>query len=212
MNRLTPALMAELLQESLRQGQRPLLTVTSNSMSPLLRRGDQVTIEAISAEQLQPGDTALFAAGDWLISHRYWGRRKVAGETWLLTRGDHQRGFDAPWPASQLTGRVVGRWRHGRYLSLIDGPGGRLNRLLSRLVAIQMTLLGYDVGAFSERQAQPDGRPPGGRPPGGRPPGGRPPGGRPRLLDSLIRYVFFLAAFVLATAAYFFSQRETRQE
>ncbi|MCA9990591.1 MAG: S26 family signal peptidase, partial [Anaerolineales bacterium] len=70
---VNPSLVAELLQESLQRGQTPFVTITSNSMAPLLRRGDQIGLEALPAGQLRPGDIILLRAPGELVCHRYWG-------------------------------------------------------------------------------------------------------------------------------------------
>lgn len=130
---VTASILAEMLRESLRQGQTPRLTVSSNSMAPLLRRDDQITLEAVTVGALRIGDIITVASVSQVMTHRFWGVTDDSGQVCLLTRGDRPLVFDAPWPAEALIGRVNGRLRHNRHLSLGAGPGCWLNRQLCRL-------------------------------------------------------------------------------
>jgi signal peptidase I len=138
---VAPLLLAELLRESLRLGGRPQLTVTSNSMAPLLRQGDRILLEAADVATLRPGDVVVYAGSDSLISHRYWCNVRQSGTVMFLTKGDRQRGYDTPWRPEQLVGRVVARNRDGRQLLLTHGPGRRLNGHLARLAIVEMAWL-----------------------------------------------------------------------
>lgn len=127
--------LADLLRQSLAQGQHPLLTITSNSMLPLLRRGDQVRLEAVTLAQLQPGDIITTVQPTYLLTHRFWGGNTDTGSLRLYTRGDRSWQFDPPADSANLLGRVQGRCRGVRCLSLQTGRGQQLNRQLTRLAA-----------------------------------------------------------------------------
>lgn len=124
---------AEFLRYSVQQGQQPFVTITSNSMAPLLRRGDQVQVEGVAWQALQPGDVVLVQAAVDLLTHRYWGNVPQEQTVWLLLRGDRPLAFDAPLPASNLIGRVISRRRQHRLLDLQHGAGRWLNRHLAHL-------------------------------------------------------------------------------
>jgi hypothetical protein len=153
---VSPLMMAELLRESLTRGKQPLLTVTSNSMAPLVYRGDRISIEEVQVTTLQPGDVVVYTDSDSLNSHRYWRSTGDAGTVRLLTKGDRQRCFDTPWPANQLVGRVVSRRRGHNRLPLTSGYGRWLNRQLARLAAFEMAWLGAADGeaGLGERVAR----------------------------------------------------------
>jgi signal peptidase I len=144
---VAPLLLAELLRESLKQGGRPLLAVTSNSMAPLFRKGDRIALEAVEPAALQPGDVVVFASDGSLISHRYWRSTGQRETITLFTKGDRQRSYDSPWPAEQLVGRVAARHRDGRQLLFTEGAGRRLNRQLARLAAVEMAWLSSPTAA-----------------------------------------------------------------
>lgn len=134
-------MLVTLLQQSLAQGQQPSLVVTSNSMAPLLRRGDHIRLEAVTPPLLRPGDIVVIGGGDHLLTHRYWGRLVADDQLWLISRGDRPLAFDEPWPAGRLIGRVVTRRRGRRELCLAAGRGRWLNRQLTWLAAAELRIL-----------------------------------------------------------------------
>lgn len=134
--------LADLLRDSLQQGEMPRLTVSSNSMAPLLRRDDQVTLEAATIGTLRPGDIITVASVSQVMTHRFWGMTDVSGQLCLLTRGDRTLAFDEPWRAEALIGRVNGRLRHNRQINLGSGPGLWLNRRLYRLAQLEVSWWG----------------------------------------------------------------------
>ncbi len=83
------------------------LHVHGQSMLPTLRPGDEVLVQAITAEALVPGDWIVLRDG---FLHRYLGQHK----NHLLTKGDGHRLFDPPWPPEAVLGRVVEAYRAGR--------------------------------------------------------------------------------------------------
>ncbi len=132
--------LATLLQAGLQDGRQATLTVTSNSMSPLIRRGDQVWIVAAS-RPLQPGDIITFRSADGLLTHRFGGYVPGVGPLLMITRGDKPVLFDAPTQAANLVGQVIGRQRHGRWLHLLHGRGLWLNRHLAHLAVVDNRVL-----------------------------------------------------------------------
>lgn len=124
---IDPSLLAELLRQGLHQGQKPQLEVTSNSMAPLLRRGDTVILEAAAPEQLSRGDVITLASSTAVMTHRFWGLQTTASSLQLLTRGDRPLSFDQPWPPEALIGRMAERSRGTRNLSVSEGIGRWLN-------------------------------------------------------------------------------------
>ncbi|HRQ39032.1 MAG TPA: hypothetical protein PLD25_14075 [Chloroflexota bacterium] len=134
MNQPESSQLRALLQENLQAGGQAMLSVTSNSMSPLIRRGDQVMIVALT-RPLLPGDIITFQTDAGLWTHRFWGYVPGTDPPLLLTRGDKPVVFDPPLPAANVLGLVIMRQHHGRWLHLHQGRGLWLNRHLTRLAA-----------------------------------------------------------------------------
>lgn len=157
---LDPAVIDDLLRDSLAKGLRPRLVIVSGSMRPLLAVGDQVELEACAAAQLRPGDIAVLRAGGLLFTHRYRGELWRDGRRYLITRGDRPLAYDAPWPEEDLMGRAARRLRRGRALDLRSGPGDQLNRLLARAASWEERLFGGPGPADWdwERLSEPMGR------------------------------------------------------
>jgi hypothetical protein len=135
-----------LLREALSKGKTPYLTVTSNSMSPLLRRGDQIGLSFCQIENLTAGDLVVMTGGEQLTTHRFWGTYERDGRIWLLTRGDRPLIFDPPWTAEQYLGRAAVRRRDKRSLWLDHGTGGWLNARLNQLARLEGALFGHPFG------------------------------------------------------------------
>ena len=131
------SLAAAMLQQSMAQGQTPFLTVTSDSMAPLLKTGDQIGLEPTAVSQLRPGDIITLAPKGDILTHRFWSLEM--GQ--IRTRGDRLLLFDPLWPPDCLLGRVIVRRRNGRSLSFTSGRGQRLNRHLARLTQIENRLI-----------------------------------------------------------------------
>jgi hypothetical protein len=132
------SLIADMLRQSMANGQMPFLTISSNSMAPLLKTGDQVGLEAVEPGQLRAGDIITLVQGGHLLTHRFWG---LDAEGRLHTRGDRPLALDAPGNPDQLLGRIVVRRRQNRELLLHTGAGRQLNRHLVWLVRVESRLL-----------------------------------------------------------------------
>ncbi len=151
---IKPLLLADLLRQGLHQGQKSQLEVSSNSMAPLLRRGDRVILEAVTPEQLAPGDVITLADLTGITTHRYWSKTAVTDPPRLLTRGDRPLVFDPPWPPEALVGRMVGRSRRTKSLWVTSGAGRLLNRHLCWLAKREFQWWGHRVdGAAPIRRA-----------------------------------------------------------
>lgn len=129
MTNIDPSIIAESVRDSLAKGQNPRLTVTSNSMAPLFWANDQVILEAIQPEQLNPGDIITLIDQTGLLTHRIWVRQGSG----FMTRGDHVLNFDELCQSDAILGRVVGRVHKQRTLLFQDGWGRWLDRYLGRL-------------------------------------------------------------------------------
>ncbi len=126
-----------MLRQSMAQGEMPFLTISSGSMAPLLKIGDQIGLEPIAPSRLSLGDIVTVAPEGDLLTHRFWGMK----DGQLRTRGDRPLLFDPLWPPDCLLGRVVVRKRNGRTLSFTSGRGKRLNRHLAWLIMTESHFL-----------------------------------------------------------------------
>ena len=150
---------AELLFKALGRGQYPFLSVTSDSMAPLFRSGDEIQLGPVSPESLTVGDVIVLGIQDDLLAHRYWGAADISGCIYLITRGDRLAYYDPLLPDSQLKAVVIGRRRSGRLLDLRHGPGNWLNRRLTRLSKHEAQAIGLEwpaPGPQSNSQVRPN--------------------------------------------------------
>ena len=132
---------SELLRRSLREGKQPYVTVASNSMLPLLRRGDRIRLGDVVVDKLKRGDIIAYGAPAELTVHRFWGIIGQDADASLLTKGDRHLHFDPPIPAAAIIGKVTARQRNGRHIVLTDGLGGWLNHRLANVTALEVRLL-----------------------------------------------------------------------
>jgi hypothetical protein len=135
------ALLAALLRESMAKGQQPNLKISSDSMYPLLERGDVIILESVTLEQIRPGDLLTITTDLHLLTHRYYGQQNSTTGVQLLTRGDRLLLFDQPRPTACLIGRVTARRRQDKVLSLQRGRGRWLNRQLGCWAQIEVRSL-----------------------------------------------------------------------
>ena len=80
----------------------PVLTVTSQSMWPVLQRGDLIFVKGAGLEDMEVGMVIVFRHGAGMAVHRV---VKIAGQT-VTTRGDANTEVDAPILAKNIVGRV----------------------------------------------------------------------------------------------------------
>lgn len=154
---LEPGLIVELLRQSMENGRSPFLNVISDSMSPLIRSGDQVQLAPVTHNSLQPGDVIVFSEIGELITHRFWGIIATDSNEQLITKGDRPQHFDRSHDTDTLVGLVIGRKRDRRLLKLSKGVGRWLNVQLTRLAALDIRLFskavqgstGADAGPYS---------------------------------------------------------------
>ena len=123
----------EILRESLANGRQPRLIITSNSMSPLLCRGDQITLTQLPVFRLNPGDIISLDGEQFILTHRFWN----GDDSNIVTRGDRPLYFDRPHAHERYIGRVIGRRRDHSYLSIENGLGYWLNKHLFWLAKLE---------------------------------------------------------------------------
>jgi hypothetical protein len=144
---LEPALIVELLRQSMEAGRTPFLNVISDSMSPLIRSGDQVQLAAVTSEALRKGDIIVFSGVKELTTHRFWGFAAAEDPEQMITKGDRPQYFDQLHDIDTLVGLVIGRRRDNRLLDLSKGAGLWLNTQLTRIAALDIHLFSKAVSA-----------------------------------------------------------------
>lgn len=144
-----------LLREGMVSGHMPFLRVSSGSMAPLLRVGDEIGLQAVRANHLRRGDIIAIADRNQILTHRFIGLRDMDGRRRILTRGDRALLADQPWTEDQLLGRVVARRRGRKRLWLDFGVGYRLNMALARLARLEHGILQPLRAADSSQPATP---------------------------------------------------------
>lgn len=137
LNRVDTLPLADVLREHIRGDRLARLTVSSDSMAPLLKSGDVIGLRRAGEAQIEPGQIVTFSApGDSqsLMTHRIaasW--RDDQGHQLILTRGDHSPTFDPPWNLEAIIGQVIWRSRNGRILQFDQGPGQWLSKQLAAI-------------------------------------------------------------------------------
>jgi signal peptidase I len=86
--RVSSMILNELWEELLYKDGTCWGTVISNSMNPLITRGDQVMVEIVPAGKLHFGDIIVFKKDGLLVTHRMLGKRKHEGDYHSLEKGD----------------------------------------------------------------------------------------------------------------------------
>jgi hypothetical protein len=125
-NGLVPPLLTDLL----RGGLAVRLEVTGHSMTPVVRRGDVVTITPHRGARLSLGDVVAFVPGRGRLTvHRIVGR--AAG--YLLPRGDAAPTADPPITRDDVLGVVTRVERRDRRVGIGLGPERRAVAWLSRI-------------------------------------------------------------------------------
>jgi hypothetical protein len=103
-------------------------------MSPLLRDGDVVLVQAVAPESVRVGDAVLCSSQPGrVVLHRVVRTVASASGRWLTVQGDQLARPDGVIPAAQIYGRAVTIRRNGVQIEL-DRP---VPRLLGKLAALR---------------------------------------------------------------------------
>lgn len=98
-----------LLKKSIKEKKVFEFEVISNSMSPLLKAGDKVSIRSISPGVLKKGDIIVYRINNHLYVHRYIYKTETKDNSCkLITKADNLPNFDQ-WkvPLEELFGKVI---------------------------------------------------------------------------------------------------------
>ena len=120
----------QLLKGGLERDQKFRLSVTSSSMSPLLKPGDCIFIQKVDPNLLKIGDLIVLNRESNLIIHRFF---KVDQEGRYHTKGDNRTLCDPPVSAADILGIVVGIERSQKSFDLTRQKWVRMNRILGMI-------------------------------------------------------------------------------
>ena len=122
--------------EMLIEGEDCWLKVSSNSMAPVLQKGDKILILPCTTEKVFAGDIVLCQIGKMLRVHRLVGWITKDTTKMMVTCGDRLMRCDEPIGHDALRGKVVSR-RRGRKETDLRIPSaillGKLRALRGRL-------------------------------------------------------------------------------
>lgn len=122
----------ELYREALRKGHPLWFTVSSGSMHPLLRIGEEVYIEPATAGDLQVGEIAAFETSEGLVIHRIVQRRADQHGVRLIEMSDvHLRA--EPVESEAAIGRVVAIGRGKQHIDLRRPIAQKCGRVTARI-------------------------------------------------------------------------------
>ncbi len=110
-------LIASLFIQALREGQSLWFRVASNSMFPLLRKGDEVYIQPAQAYEIRLGEITAFETSSGLIIHRIISIQHTPTGIRLLQMSDVE--LLTSWVKEQaVVGRVISIRRENRQIDL----------------------------------------------------------------------------------------------
>lgn len=124
------AVLPQMLQKQLANGQTVRLLVESNSMSPSIRRGDTIMLEACRPTDLRIGDIVTVWHGNGLLTHRIVEIDSTVRQ--LILRGDRLEMTDAPVRFEHVVGRVT---------AVIRGKNGRFTKIRTKLCQLLASLI-----------------------------------------------------------------------
>jgi signal peptidase I len=122
-----------LIDASLRAGQAIRFTITTPSMIPTLRPGDQVIVRGTRPEELRLGDIVLVQSGESRMAHRLIGWCNVDGAKCLVTKGDNSWVADLACSPTDFCGIIIMVQRGKRRVNLRSGWARGVNRWLAML-------------------------------------------------------------------------------
>ena len=120
-----------LFDEWRKVGKVSRIQARGSSMGGSVPTGATLVVEHMGPEALEVGDIIVFRIGGTLVVHRLIGKKREGEKTVLLEKGD--RGLEAhEIPEEWLLGRVRDILVDGRSVSMAEGIGKGLNRLIGQ--------------------------------------------------------------------------------
>ena len=81
----------------------PIAAISSNSMWPILEKGDLILVKGVKKDDIKIGDIIVYRVEDGFIIHRV---IKLKDKT-LITKGDANTNSDAPIQYEKVVGKTV---------------------------------------------------------------------------------------------------------
>ena len=128
---------SQLLKEQINRGEKIQFKVTSKSMRPLIRVGDEVIVDKIIPSTLQPGEIILFERGNVFCTHRFIRRIKKNNRISFVTKGDNLARFDPPITENVILGKVVTIKHNSKRIDLTSSTYNLLNKTLAKAFTFQ---------------------------------------------------------------------------
>jgi len=117
----------DLLIDALTDKRQAKFMVTSNSMAPILRPGDQVIVEGKKEIVLHRGDIVVFSRSADLMTHRL---VTFDDEGWFVTKGDNHLYLDPPIVIVDILGRVTKIIKREKVIDLKKMEWVTINRVI----------------------------------------------------------------------------------
>ena len=114
------------------------LSVSGDSMRPLLRAGDMVEVERVPPAELRAGDIVVVQRQGEFVTHRL---LRVDERGWH-THGDGTRSLDVPVAADEIVGRVVTLERGEKRLDLQPARWRVSDRMIRMIDCWKLSVLG----------------------------------------------------------------------
>jgi len=115
----TAADFAGLSAELLRLGKVVRFQARGNSMQPLLRDGDILSVSPVDHDQIRVGDVLMCSSQqNFIVVHRVISKQTKFKECRFLVKGDHAEKPDGWIQASQVYGRIIAFERQGKKIGL----------------------------------------------------------------------------------------------
>ncbi len=93
-----------LLKEGISQGRHPEFQVVSNSMYPVLKIGDKISVKETPLNKLSCGDIVVYKLNQRLIAHRF---LYLNDSDSFVTQGDNTSAIDQPIDKENLLGKIT---------------------------------------------------------------------------------------------------------
>ena len=122
-----------IMKDALARGHKKAVVtgyVEGESMNPVLKRGDIISIRAISPEKIRLGDIVVFATNGALCVHRLIMKIHRGGRFILITKSDNALVIDRPFYDKKLLGKVVEIKKDVMTLNLESYSWTIINRIL----------------------------------------------------------------------------------
>ncbi|MEW6681006.1 MAG: PqqD family peptide modification chaperone [bacterium] len=107
-----------------------VLTISGNSMAPLIEDKDKILVLKGNSKEISYGDIILYQIGKRLLAHRivYLKREK---EVLFRTKGDANIGLDDIFPQKGIIGKVIAIQKGRRWLFINNKAWGIINKIIA---------------------------------------------------------------------------------